>query len=177
VKFQRGYILLTILVFLQVISMAGLFSLARARYILKAAYQHWLMQENGHRSQLVLADIESEVLQRQLLCKLPITTMQDIKDKPPAWWRQTGCEMIRNENEYRYVIEDLGLDVCARLKSISEQPLAADYIRITLFALPQDIKGAKILFQSVIVKAVASTKNCSMTLHYVNQGRQMLRDL
>lgn len=177
VKIQRGYVLLTILVFLQVISMAGLFSLTRARYILKTAYQHWLMQQDRQSSELALIDIESVVLQRQLLCQLPVTTMQAIKDKTLAWWRQTGCEIIKNENEYRYVIEDLGLDVCARLKSAGDQPLVADYIRITLFVLPQDIKGAKILFQSVIVKAVASAKHCSETLHYVNQGRQMLREL
>lgn len=126
---------------------------------------------------LVLRTVESSLQDSLPSCLVPVMPSADIARKPEDWWRRQACPYLENGVQYYYAVEALGKDECSVIKLSKNQALIADYYRVTLYRLPEDDRGVKILLQSTMVKAVDDNTSCHDMLHEVRPGRQMLRQI
>jgi len=174
---MRGFVLLVTLVFLQVFIMTGLFALLQVSLVFKKNFHLWLGEEGRRTAIMLLHDVERQVEMHLPECMVTVIAATDLSARQIGWWRQNSCEIATDAGEYHYVVEALGIDACALVKDDKNNSLAADYYRVTLLALPGDIKGARILLQGTVIKAAHTMLACNDSPHYVNLGRQMLREI
>jgi len=164
----KGFVLLTVLLFMQILALLALHVLEQALLANKmsqAHYQHYLLFSEAE-AVLKIAEAHAPA------CEIAITNSQQLIKFPLVFWRSLSCSGIFSNFQYYYVTESLGEDPCADL---SYQNMTANYFRVTLLAILNN--NAKILLQSVIVKPTIVTKICHGNHHLVIAGRQTWRIL
>jgi len=170
-EIERGFALVTVLIFLQIISLIGLFLMQNAISLKK------MTQGLLHQTELLMS-AESELSQIDLTrsaCDIPVMTASELQAKPLNWWQTMACAKTSNSLEYYYVIEHIGDDPCASIDA-SQKNFSVHYFRITLFVHhPTD--DAKEWLQTTVIKQDNASHECQAPIHSVIGGKQMWREL
>lgn len=166
---MKGFILLIMLVFLQVVTLLGLATLSILEMTLKACYVSRLQAQRMHTAKAILRHAEQAVPG----CQIPVIAPNHLAKKSLLWWRQHACAGHLGKMQYYYLVESLGIDSCAMIKY--KQNHRADYYRLTVFPVEIHIDSTPLLLQSVVVKAAVVFNICHSKLHVVTLGRQMWR--
>jgi len=174
---MRGYVLITVLVFLQLLSCLGLYELASVSTTLRESQRYWSHELEVLKATDILTKLETNVLSGNLTCLVPNISSSELAKKPETWWEQKTCYQSHSQAHY-YMVESLGDDPCGIMsKNQSNQVITAHYYRITLLMIIDKIKGAKLILQSTLAKLGSDTLSCTEQMHRVILGRQMLRKL
>lgn len=164
---NAGYILLTVLVFLQICSMASLAGLLHTAKVLRQNNHLWQNQLLSLQAHTILQHLENQI-ESKLHCMINTTPAVKLANHTVEWWKANACSDEAAEFHYYYVIETLGVDPCA----IIDSRIAA-YYRITLFILSDKLRY---LLQSTIALPAKAIHSCEKNSHHVAQGRQMWRE-
>lgn len=167
--------LLAVLIFMQLFSMLSLFSLMSASMAIKSQQQLLARSEVVWKVEALLKQIERYVLMGGHSCRIKVMPTAQLIVKPLSWWQQFSCSGNLAAFRYYYAIEYVGNDVCARIESMYHAASIPEYYRITLIALLDKPKDAKVTMQSTIAKATHRVSSCQGKIHIVNAGRQMHR--
>lgn len=177
-KLSNGFVLVTVLVFLQVFSLMSLYSLMYASATMKGNDHLWYGYIYRVKSNKILHRLESSAMTDMQACIIPVTPATVLALNPTAWWQLNTCSDNVDGIRYYYAVESLGGDPCGIMgKSNNNQLLTAEYYRITLCALPDKLKGAKFLLQSIIALPAVNAARCQRNLHLVKPGRQFWREI
>lgn len=175
---MKGFILFSVLLFLHIFVLLGLYGLMAARSLLMEAKQ--LQQYHIHRNiaTLVLYQLEKNLVSEIPTCKIPITSAAVLAGYNKEWWKAHACHGIFGKNQYDYVVEWLGRETCSLVKKYDTyQRISVEYYRISLLFLPVNLQKIKILLQSIIAKNSHESKQCSAKWQVVTLGSQMRREL
>jgi Tfp pilus assembly protein PilX len=171
---QSGLALISVLIFLQIMVILGLYAIESAIEARKMARLDWQQSTIFMTADQALQWVE---LKNTSDCFIPITSQSDLLAKPINWWQSTGCQEESQGIPFYYVMEKLGLDPCAKLLGAnSPRENALEYIRISVLVFDK-INEAKELLQSTFLRE-SYEKNvlCNGMQHIVTLGRQMWRE-
>jgi hypothetical protein len=169
---SQGFVLFTVLIFLQIFSLISLYHLTTLSVMMKTNYH---LQQGGnlrYRSQKILNKIEAALKENLPGCSIPVTPAHLLADKPLSWWQLNACAAKEGNIHAYFVIETLGNDACAKI-----QDSIARYYRITLFAVFDDLHGAKYRLQTTMTLPTLPATACQHKSHAVKSGRQSLREI
>jgi len=176
-KKSAGFVLMTVLIFMQLFSLISLYSVTTASVIMKSNDHLWQGMKLRQNSQAILQRLSSHVMANNNICFIPLTPASDLAKKTLTWWQLMGCRDNVNGIRYYYVMESLGEDPCAIMQNNSiNQPVIAHYYRITLCIIPES-KPYCYLLQGTTALPRAATLTCQQKSHTVTKGLQSRREL
>lgn len=195
---QDGFLLLSILILILILSLFGLYALVSAGLSIKMQTDAW--EENNLRStaNAILNSIEKKIDVENVNCFIHTGNPNFFTTRPLTWWETYSCTGIFKHIHYFYVIEDLGIDACAKTftprpgtvkqghdqEQVHQPPQDFEniqYYRITLLSLIPN--RSNIILESTIakIKKRACLENkiiCNdQKYHVVALGKQMQREL
>lgn len=110
-------------------------------------------------------------------CEVPYISSGEIKNLPSVFWQNNACKIKVKSLTYYYFYEFLTLDACSMIENYdNKQNLGVAYYRLTL-KLELDKPKFNILLQSTIAKPSVAEHICSLNIHKVIPGMQMIRTL
>jgi hypothetical protein len=171
-KTQQGYILLTVLIFMQICSLASLASLLHTANVFKLNNHIWQSYILQYRAHSILQKLEKEI-ELKPNCRIPITSSFTLTKQSLEWWKTHACVDHIQGLLYYYVIEALDIDECGLINSMNTVRVAA-YYRITLFTLSDKLRY---LLQSTVALPLKPVQACQKKWHHVESGRQMWREI
>ena len=174
---QRGIALIMVLLFLQIVTVLGLYSLSTSLLSQKINSESWqrestilILDELLHA---IAVKLQSEIPR----CVIAKNNSLNALAKSMDWWRSPiTCAGHLQQLQYYYVVEQLGEDSCAQLENIDMSKFAAHYFRITLLAVVKKM-SMKILLQSTVIKPFNRIAQCSRESYIVSIGQQTWREL
>lgn len=171
-KTNEGIVLITVLLFMQLFTILGLFALQNGFLAKLSSYAFY--QQDKHRRQIeqILIQVEINWIPA---CLIPAISRDELLIKPLDWWKSREmCTGQKNQLQYYYAIENLGEDPCAyRGDQISK---SAYYFRVTVLTFLEHQK-TKELLQSTIIKMDNAVRKCEGQPHPIIPGRQSWRKL
>lgn len=174
----HGFVFLTVLIFLQLFSLMGLYGLMHSATTIKINQHSWQREMDLFTAQHILHELEENFLHGNITCVIHRISATTLIYQPVSWWQQYACRDHANEIEYYYAVEVMGKDPCGGMSMVDQsQIVIPKYYRITLFMLSANIKNAKIILQSTIVKPTDEISACAGKMHQVMSGRQMWREI
>lgn len=189
----QGFVLLSVLVFLQIFACISCFCLSQTSQSLKINQHKQMADKNYISTMHILKHIESQV--SCVSCFISVIGNYDLRHKPLSWWKENACGGQFADVQFYYVVEMLEQNECTIIdnkhdlknypihdhsndKKSNNQEFIAEYYRITLFVLPFNLKSAKRLMQSIYTMPSQYISTCpSNEKHTVTFGRQTLREL
>ncbi|RDI48812.1 hypothetical protein [Aquicella lusitana] len=172
----KGFVLLTVLFFLQLLAFMSLQSLMNISLTTRINGDAWLHELNLRTAGKILREVESNFLQREH-CSIPVTPAEELAKNPLSWWMAHSCSGNLAGIQYHYVVEFLGEAICTLIRKNENNHLVmAEYYRITLLYWPERDREAAILLQSTWVRAGREASPCQ-PYHLVLSGRQMWRQI
>lgn len=169
---ETGIVLITVLLFLQLFTILGLFALQNgflAKMTSQAFYQH---DKDQRQAEYILSEVEKN---GSVSCLTTVTERNDWISKPLDWWKSSAmCAGHKNHYQYYYAIESLGEDPCAYMEGQANK--LAHYYRVTVLVLSENQKQKELL-QSSIIKMDNMVRECEGKPHPIIPGRQMWRIL
>jgi hypothetical protein len=179
-EIQRGYILLLVMVFLQVMA-----SLALNDAMLCANASKGIHGWSRSSAEYVLAmrallaiETRIELNQDHTICLLATIAPHLIPSKSISWWHNNACLYVYRKKSYHYFLEYLGNDGCSRIYNIyNNQYDAASYYRITLTSQGDEKRFQPIILQSTLAISSGVRLSCENAAHMIHAGRQMVRVL
>jgi len=175
---MRGFVLLTVLVFLQIFSLISLYSLTTVSAMMKSNDHLWQSDHTRLKSHAILQRLESTLTRDISACSIPLTPATVLAKKSLVWWQLHACHGKVNHIEYYYTIESLGNDPCAIIEMRDGNPsMMATYYRMTLYALPYPLKSAHFVLQTTVALSTAHMATCEQKVHLIKQGRQGFREI
>src|SRR3990167_4674200 len=169
---MRGFVLLTMLVYLQIFSLLAVQAMASMVFHQKMLHRR-LVADNGRLSVLsVLARIDST---HEPSCTVTVKPPAYLSTRGINWWRRHACLISAEEFDYFYVRESLGTDDCGVITNQSNQDVMPIYYRNTLLQVSKVTQPQRLLVQDTIVLPGSTPPSCSGNLKQVKPGRQMLR--
>lgn len=179
IKQQLGIVLLTVLLFMQIIVFLGLYAMQTSLILHKISQQDESNLTIKNAVETILHQVETDVLINMPLCQIPITSADELMVKSFAWWQSSvTCSGNFSSLQYYYVVEFLSEDPCALSKQSvldSFEEVSSAYYRITLFVITNNRLGIKV--QSTVIKTVNSQQTCKGLFHAVVVGRQQWHEL
>jgi hypothetical protein len=170
---QQGAALLTALVFLEIFTLLFLYTIRTSLWNSQNALDYWQSNQLSAAAMRVLTDTEHELSQNNFPCKITLVPRSVLQSQAVSWWQSNACAGKINFFQYYFVLEELGEAPCAILSSGE----VARYYRLTLLMVTTARAGEKTLLQSTIIKPGNGTLVCTSSRHYVQPGRQSLRQL
>lgn len=166
--------MLLVLVFLPLLSLLGLHGLSNETKRARATHHEWQRTLAKSAALQALNYIEEQLTQSAWLCFIsPVPTITLIK-QPFFWWQRMACAGEIEDIHYYFVVEALGKDECG-VAPVNNVNLTVKYYRITLLALPDKLKGAKITLQTTVALSTGERPSCPGKMRTVMLGRQMQR--
>ncbi len=166
---NKGIVLVTLLLFMQILTFLGLFLLQSSLLGQKIAHGTFKQQSIFEVAESVLQTIETKMIQNDPNCLIAVINSKDLSTKPLDWWQINACSGQFSNYFYYYVVESLGQDACAEIKNSKNQ--IADYFRVTLNVIEENFDTREML-QSTVIKMHNADSLCATHLHSVMIGRQ-----
>ena len=173
---NNGVILLTVLIFMQILILLNWCVLERAWLSQKSSKNFMMQDKLQYSSKQILSEIELMLTTQTVGCMIPITNSIELVHKPLTWWQSAiTCSGNFQEFHYYYVVEPLIDDECAM---IDETGITASYLRITLLIVSNSYTP-QLFLQSTSVKPSIKGMlyQCHRAQHRVQLGRQAWREL
>lgn len=170
---HRGFILILTLIFLQILSHLGVYSLMNSKLQLQ-----WLKEKQQINTDLaeikkLLNIVESKLIHEQVRCTMNLQSYSELLTQPISFWEKRACSGKLAQIRYYYVTEFLGRDPCAIVADSKRQNYIAAYYRVSILAILDNVR--QYLLQSTLIKKDITTIACLKILHQVTIGRQMWR--
>ncbi|VVC76092.1 hypothetical protein AQUSIP_13970 [Aquicella siphonis] len=179
-KRARGFVLFSILVFLQIFSLLSVYSLLRAAASLK---QDDFLLQHERRLQIanrIMRQIEHRVETDQPGCLISRMPAYKLAARPLRWWELNACSGNLDGIRYYYAVEREELDRCAYAGQIADNHLlAVQYYRLTLLMVSagQEETEPGYCLQSTVAVHANQGVSCSGRLRRIQIGRQMWREI
>ncbi|MEO8402079.1 MAG: hypothetical protein ABI597_09855 [Gammaproteobacteria bacterium] len=170
---HTGFILITVLIFLQVLSLLGWYAVENVLLEIKTSRNFIKQSRLLNHAELFLEQIEQEVLVQLPSCQISPMNPEATMNQTITWWQSVSCAGNFQRFQYYYIVESLGADPCAYL---AHNRSSADYYRITLFFTSESIQS-KVFLQSTIVLPIQLSQQCNEKRHEVQLGRQSWREI
>lgn len=169
----NGIALLTALVFLQLITLLGLYMIHIAWLEMKQAHNLWHQSYLVNMAQNSLREIETKLVDRGPDCIIEKAATAQLLSHSFEWWQARACHCQTKTNTCYYVVESLEKDPCAFIQQTPS--MITEYFRITLVCKAEK---TKIILQSTIALPYHDELLvCLGPTHFVSIGRQMWREL
>lgn len=172
---QRGFVLFAVLIFMQIYALLGMAALLSVRLADKTTQAMDVRHQMQLQANAILHGVEQSLLLSQPGCIMEPMPIAQLLHEPPSWWAENACQSGDEDTPTYYTVEKLALDTCASVQNNQNQPVAAQYYRITLSTFYG--KADKILLQSTVVVPAVQVVECAEQAHKVQGGRQMVREL
>lgn len=172
---KSGIALITVLVFLQILAVLGLYAMQMALYETKQAQFVYRKHVAHQKAEEALHHAEYNLMNGLVACFIPVASTSELLSHSMEWWRSISCAGNFLSFQYYYVTEFLGTDECGFTEMLPNK-VTADYYRITVLGVAGDVK---VMLQSALVlpSRAGLVKDCYKTGHKVKIGRQMWREL
>lgn len=174
---QRGMALLIVLLFLQIMTMLGLYSLSSSLLSEKMNSENWQKE-----STILVMDELLRTIAIQLQNEIPPCVMMksnslNLLTKSMDWWQSSiTCKGCFHQEQYYYVIEQLGEDPCAQFAGKDMRQLAVHYFRIWLLTMVKKT-NMKIILQSTVTRLFNRIAPCGRASYVVSIGQQTWREI
>ena len=165
----KGFALVTVLLFMQILALLGLYAIEQSLLALKTGELYFQRDLFSNKTEAALKIAESGAS----LCEIPVTEPEELSARPLRFWQSLSCAGNFQGFQYYYVSEYLGSDPCAEVVFKNTE---ADYFRITLLALSTKNKAQKML-QTIVIKSSPRKEVCQGQYRAVTEGRQSWREL
>lgn len=170
----QGMALITVLIFLQILTLLGLYAIRMAWLEIKQSHNAWYKHSIRNAADTILNEIENKTINVLPDCTIGPTTTAELLARPLSWWQTQTCTGNFKTFRYYYVVEVLGGDACAIIQ-INPNKITTNYFRITLLCLAD---RSKLILQSTLALPNSDeTLICDGIQHQVSRGRQMWREL
>lgn len=177
-KRLSGFVLITVLIFIQILSLTSLYGFMLAKANMRSNDHLWQGYQYRLQGHKFLQQREAKIGQERVRCAINIVPAPILAQQSIEWWQLNTCSANVAGISYYYAVEFLGDDPCGVIgTNDNKQLLIASYYRISLYLVPDKLKGAKYLLQSTVALPVLQTIICQNKLHAVKSGRQMWREL
>ena len=171
---QDGIILLTVLLFMQIFMMIGIYAMQSGFLMQMTTATFNKNMLRMQKAEEVLFNIEqTNPIQR---CLIAAISREELISQPIEWWLQTGCQGKIEKYQYVYLFELLPEDPCAYLNT-NEKGRSAYYYRVTLQIFSDKNRNDKQILQSTIIKMDNAKQICTGIFHQIVAGRQSWRIL
>lgn len=175
-KNDLGIVLISVLLFLQLWTMLGLYLLQASLFSQKISQtyrQHYSLLSLTNN---ILQGIELHTIPDDAMCMIRQTTRHDLVFKSFDWWQTYACKQGLDKIDYYYVIEPLSVNVCMKSHDDVESLIPVKYFRITLLAYSNN-KVFREFLQSTVIKLDNTHRDCADGYVDVRLGRQSWRRL
>lgn len=162
--FEKGMILMIVLLFLQMLSLLGIYAIESSLLSVKMNRQEWEHHIFLFDAKNQLLAIEKTLDPEKITCLIPITSTDDLLQKNKRWWKLMGC----TGDHYFYVVEDEGVDACAMI--LHSKKKVAHYFRLMGYFFQDDAN--ELFLQSTFVLPIEQSQSCEATMHDVSVGQQ-----
>lgn len=174
---QCGIALIIVLLFLQIMTMLGLYSLSSSLLSEKMNAESWqkestiiIMDELLHA---IAIKLQNEIPHCVIMKNDSLNLLVESMD----WWQSSiTCGGHFQQAQYYYVIEPLGEDPCAQIEGNDMRQLAVHYFRITLLTMVKKT-NIKIILQSTVTRLFNRIAQCGRASHAVDLGQQTWREI
>jgi len=175
---SQGFVFLTVLVFLQLLSFLGLSALMSTTLLTRSYTHDWQHTETRMRADQLMKQIEDNINTVSTFCIISTIAPVELAQKTLSWWRTHACDGNFYQIRYYYVVEALGIDPCGWMSQANDNhKLVAQFYRLTLFVLPSNKGDAIMRLQSTIATMMDAMETCYGYSHPVMRGRQMWREI
>lgn len=164
---SRGIILITVLLFLNILTLLGITLFQMAFLEERQAHAMWQRQVAESLSEQALRVAENKLHNMPTACQVPIAPLATILANLQSLQSCTGNLQTF---QYYYAVESLGIDPCAYIQLPSKKQMA-NYYRITLLGVSGDIK---VVLQSTLIVPIDDDGglSCRGIERVVSAGRQ-----
>lgn len=169
---SRGFVLLIMLVYLQIISLLAMHGVAVIIYQ-KKTYHHGI-ESHQERQQIMSLLAQADAMKRPQ-CMIPITPVYQLARHSIQWWKRHGCVLGDGKKQAFFVREKLNIDACEQETDVYNHLVMPIYYRNTLLYDWRVSSAGAIILQDTIVVPGGLLPACPNTPKKVNAGRQMLR--
>ncbi|MDR3478797.1 MAG: hypothetical protein P4M14_12300 [Gammaproteobacteria bacterium] len=176
----RGFVLITVLLFLQIFAILSLYALQTNLLQNKIAGQFWHKHLEQVSAEALLLSLEKNKQLDASACVVPSMSVITFTTQTIDWWQSVSCTGNFNLFQYYYVIERLGADACSYIEQANEGGsirVKANFVRLTLLLVNQQNLNEKVMLQTVLVLASLNDEICETTPYRVTPGRQSWREL
>lgn len=163
---ERGFVLLVVLLFMLIMAMLAMSASESQMLAKKISSAEWQDHSMLLEALQILKQTELQVVQDPTACHSEAS--DNLLDKPRTFWQEEACAGQANAYRYYYLVEDLGADPCAKMKS--------KYVRLTLLVLNAKMT-VRLFLQSVVAIADPAQPTCGGTTHGIVLGRQLWRTI
>jgi hypothetical protein len=163
-KQQRGFVLMTVLLFIQIGALWGISAweqiLLEQKLQADQKARHALLEEAEKR----LYRLQGAILDLKQVCLIPAQPGAELGLRSLAWWKSQGCAESNHSWQSYAVVEKLDEDPCALP--------ASTYYRLTLLLMTAEDEGQKVLLQITLPLVDANLEHCDDRRHSVDLGPQ-----
>ena len=170
-KKHRGFVMVTVLVFLQLFSIASATVLTFIHSMHKNGEQYWRYGEWQAKIDVVFTEMIDEIMSGHAAIHHDVFSSSRLIKLPYEWWQQQA----NMKNDLYYFIEGLGKDSCGVIENNPTQEYVPDYYRITVAVFPHGSAGEKWLWQETVASLARKTEPCQSKTHFVQYGIQTVR--
>jgi hypothetical protein len=156
---NKGIVLITVLILLQLLTLAGWYGLAMSAEAAHNAHQLAENEEVLNAAETVLLKAEKNLMAEDttLQCFIATIALADLKKKSENFWHSDAvCQGMQAGMPWQFVVEFLAHDPCLSLQKNknSEKNTGADYYRLTV-----RMNEVKYL-QAVLRKTAVTSEKC-----------------
>lgn len=171
---QKGFVLITVLLFLQCFALLSLYGLTNVKLMLKATFDDQKQFAYKQAGKQFLAALSRQTLSTAT-CRIPIAEPTWLASANQNWWQTKACRANYQEIQYYYVVETLGTYPCV-LIAMPQGMQAAKFERITLLTT-SSAWTPLVVMQATIASPDERTATCSQATRTIKQGSQMFREI
>jgi hypothetical protein len=180
INYQRGFVLVSVLVFLQIFVILILYNIRNISWESKIAHEYAEKHSQLTAAEKALKTAESTIANDVQFCQITRLLASKLLTQSLLWWQSNACAGNLDIFHYYYVIEHLQTDTCAEIADtlqVNSNRAVADYYRTTLLLVSTKAPGTRTILQSTFVISHAISEVCSGASHLVMSGRQFWHEL
>ncbi len=163
-----GFTLLIVLVFMQILTILALDSLAQGALLSRAGFHQYQAGNLLHLAEGVLSQLEKQARVRH--CQIAPMPAAHLANQSLFWWQTHACQQLIDKQVFYYTWERVGRDLCAVTKN---NQMSVEFYRWSLFAVQ---RNTAVLLQSVVATSAPVKPTCQ-TPRVMVAGRQMYRQI
>lgn len=171
--FMKGFTLIMILIFMQILGMLGLLALqfvVNAKKMNRMLWNHVTLWEHTLET---LREIEHRFYITSPSCIIPVTSSAELLLKPLSFWQsEAACHGENFKRPFMFVYESLEKEACAKVPKNH----LVHYIRITLVMFENDFTAREML-QSTIIKLDNVSRACPRMHQVVSLGEETWQEV
>ena len=170
-KSKHGFVLFSVLIMMQMMIILFSMMVLSNGGLLKQTAQYYRMEWIFFAARKWMLSLATDLPSQYDQCLIRLPVNQRLQNQSRQWWQEHACHHREPGQNYYYVIESLGQDVCG-LVSVDDNTRVADYYRLTVNLFDWSGEQSLMLLQHVYAVAAHRMKDCESQAHSVKSGLQ-----